>query len=188
MYRINFYPEFAENRLRGRRNAARRTAVLALVTVEVLLAFSLALSGVLLNEQARTLRTAIERLSSRVESTPSAHPEIALAGEVLELRAGRVDWSPALAAIATNVGTSMRLERVSGSAAWRKSPATLSIEGRVDRDRTSVEDVSAFMEALREDRRIARVFPSVTLGVLKGGSDSEFEISCRATPAGRDGG
>jgi hypothetical protein len=97
---------------------------------------------------------------------------------MLTIRGTRIDWSPKLAALGEGIGPSLLLDRIAGQMAAEKRSAQLELTGDVRGKSAELEDVSAFIEALRSDGRVSVDFPHIELGTLKGGGEKSFRLTC----------
>lgn len=183
MYRINLYPEAEERRREGQRRVGRTLLVSLLIGLEVVLLLLVGLSGVLLREQASTLRAEVERLSARAARVSQPSPELETSREILAARVVRIDWSPKLAALRRAIAPSLLLTEMSAQVGEKGRPTRLELSGTVRAGGGQMEPVSGFLESLRNDPSVADDFPVIKLGTLEGGGSSRFEIVCEAAPA-----
>jgi hypothetical protein len=178
MYRINLHPEFAENRRSARQAAARTAFAVGLLGGEAILLVSFVVSGILLREQASTLRAALPRLRAQVSVGEAPNPDVDLARMILQTRRERIDWSPKLAALSERLPPSLILREVRGETETRRSPGRCRIEGQIRSSGAGLEAVTVFLERLRLDSRFSADFPRIELGRIRGTESDEFEIAC----------
>jgi hypothetical protein len=178
MYRISLYPEFGEKRRQVKRRTLHTALFGILIGVETLLVGALVVSALLLGEQANVMREGYQRLASRVQGSGGPRPELAVAREMLFVRANRIDWSPKLAALSERIPPSLILKDVNGHSAAQRSAPQLEMTGEVHSG-VMLEQVSRFIQQLSEDPRMTTTFPSITLGTIGGGGVEEFQVVCK---------
>lgn len=182
MYRINLYPEAGERRRENHRRLGRTLLVGLVIGLEVVLLLLVGLSGLLLREQAFTLRAEVERLSARAARGSQPSPDLEVSRELLASRAARIDWSPKLAALKRAIAPSLLLTEVTAQVGEKGRPTRFELSGRIRAGEGEMEPVSGFLESLRKDPSLADDFPVIKLGTLEGGGASRFQIVCEAAP------
>lgn len=178
MYRVNLYPEAAEQRRQARARLRRTLLVSVLVGLELVLVLLVGLSGVLLREQARTLRVEVNRLSTRALKAEQPDPVMETARDLLANRAARIDWSPKLETLAHTIGPSLVLTEVTAQMGEKGRPTRFELSGSVRPGASEMGPVTLFLESLRNERSLADDFPVIKLGVLEGVGSSRFQIRC----------
>ena len=178
MYRINLYPEYRESRRAQRRKAASTAVLFSLLGIEILLVGALVLSDSLLREQVTSLRSELPQLQERVAGMGHDTAELDFAMDILDVRAGRVDWSPKFSALAEHIDGSLVLLEMSGRTPRSGDNTKLEVNGDYMGKGTNLTTVSAYLDLLREDARLNGDFMSITLGNIRGGGSGEFDIVC----------
>jgi len=178
MYRINLYPEYVERRHVARWRMGRTALVTAVLAFEFILVIALLITGLLLKEQADGLRVEIGRLSQRVDAASGQRPEIDVAMRMMQLRLGRIDWSPKLASVSQQIDWTLRLTELMGQTEGRGRRAGLELKGVIRTGGAEMQPVSLFMDAIRNDPRISVDFPVVKLGNLEGAGSARFQVLC----------
>ena len=184
MYKINLHREYFEKRRQARAQALGTGLAAGVVGIAILLIGTLAVSAVLLREQARSLREEKVRLTNQVQALATPRPEIETARQILELRQSRVDWSPKLTGISERIDRSLMILDLTGQAAQGGRPSELAMTGMVRYGAGQMEAVARFMEALRADPRIKSDFPEVKLGTLEGADTGKFQVVCGSMGGG----
>jgi hypothetical protein len=182
MYRINLFPEALEKRKEGRRRVGRTLIVSALIGLEAVLLLLVGLSGLLLREQASSLRADVERLATRSSRVSQPSPELEITRAMLSTRAGRIDWSPKLAALPRAIDASLLLTEVTAQTGEKGRPTRLEITGSIRSEGGGMEPVSRFLESLRSDPFLADDFPVIKLGTIEGEGAGRFQILCESVP------
>jgi hypothetical protein len=180
MYKISFYQEYHAKRAAGRRALLGFTLACLLLGVALLQAAALFVSGHLLGEQVQALQASLPRLSSAQVAESEAAPEVQIARELLQVRSQRLDWTPKLAALSERILPSLRILQLEGRPRQKDSPALLELTGEIRASSAQLEAVSAFIQALQEDPRLAEDFPVIKLGNLQEGPASRFLVSCES--------
>jgi hypothetical protein len=180
MYRINLYPEHLEKRREVRRGVARTSLFTAILGVEFLLVASLGLTGLLIREQADTLRGEAAELSQRAERGPTDEPELAVGREILRLREERIEWAPKLAVLSRSIDRRLRLSELEGRIGIRRQTPSLELKGEI-LPGGSMQTVFGFVDELQSDSWISEDFPEIKLGNLEGGGASRFLLVCEPT-------
>lgn len=179
MYKINLYPEYEGRRRAAKKRAAATAALLGLLGIEMLMVGALILSDTLLRDQARTLQAEMPQLTMTLQTASRERPELDLALELLGVRSSRVDWTPMLAAVAENGDRKLVFAEISGEAANKHRTARLSINGEVLGKGEHLEQVSAYLERLRNDERLSAVFDDIALDNIHGDGSGEFDLVCQ---------
>jgi len=178
VYRINLYPEYVERRRVARERVGRTALVTIVVALELVLVVALAITGLLLREQAGGLGSEVERLQQQIDRVSGQRPEMDIALQMLEIRRGRIDWSPKLASLSQQIGGSLRLTELTGQTKGRGHDTSLELLGVIRTGGADMQPVSVFIDSLRADPRIGADFPSVRLGNLEGGGSARFQVLC----------
>ncbi|MBM3285861.1 MAG: hypothetical protein FJY88_00700 [Candidatus Eisenbacteria bacterium] len=187
-YRLNFYRDYHLRRRLARRRTYWTAAVTVLIGIEVVIVGVLVLSSVLLGQQVDALRGEISRVSLRTQDLSVATPEAETARALLEIRRGRIDWSPKLTAVSSCIDRQLRLESLVGQVSEKGRPPRLVLGGVIRSGGDQAAPVSRFMEAMRRDPSIAADLPEVRLGAMDASDagESRFQIVCE-TRGGGDG-
>ncbi len=179
MYRINLHPEFEAGKAATRQRAVLTGLAVALLGAEALLVGGLLLSASLLDERVEAAREATSRLEARLQERPALPArDLALGRAILQVRSGRIDWSPKLAAVGERIGPQLVLEELKGRAAGTRAGAELEMTGRFRSSGNDFEAADRFVGELRQDERFAGVFPRCDLQNV-GGRGSGFTVVCR---------
>jgi Tfp pilus assembly protein PilN len=179
MYRINLYPEYQEKRRRGGRRMLRTGLLTVLVAAETVLVVALVISGTLLGERAGQLKAEIARLTGEASGGAAPPAEMNTAVELLEIRRGRLDWAPMLAAIADTIDPRLILTSISARTAGRQGNPRLEVTGTLRGASPDMQAVPRFMDALRVAPPIRESLPEVQLGTMEGGAEGRFTIVCQ---------
>jgi uncharacterized small protein (DUF1192 family) len=186
MYRINLYPEFVQKRAQRRRRLLRTTLVAVVTALDAALVVTLVMTGVLLAERTSRLKDEVARLDAALQRASQPQPAADAARELLEIRRGRLDWTPKLAACGEAIDSMLLLTGMDARSAGRGGEARLEVTGLLCGTPPDVQAVPRYMEALRADPRIRENFSEVQLGTMEGGADGRFRISCQ-TPRKSEG-
>jgi len=178
MYKISLYPEFHLKKQRAKLSLLRTTLLITLLGLELSLVGSLIMSAALLREQASNLEHVVASLTTYAQEVGQADAALDVAQAMLTIRGTRIDWSPKLAALGEKVGSDLLLEQVTGNIAGDRRPAQFELTGGAQGNAAQLEDVSAFIEALRSDSRVVVDFPKIKLGTLKGEGEGNFHLTC----------
>ena len=178
MYRINLYPEYVERRRVARERVGRTALVTAVVALELVLVVALAITGLLLREQVGGLRSEVERLQQQINRVSVQRPEIDVAVQMMEIRRGRIDWSPKLASLSQKIGRSLRLTELTGQTKGRGRDTSLELLGVIRTGGADMQPVTVFIDSLRGDPWMGADFPFVRLGNLEGGGSTRFQVLC----------
>jgi hypothetical protein len=184
VYRINLHPEFAERRRAAKQRRVEFFWVVVLLAMAVILVSTTVMNTIVLDEQTRSLDESLPRLSQMVDSLSATQPEVSLARELIAVRERRVDWSPQLAAVSQEIPNSLTLSRVSGRTATQSQPARFILEGEVRSGKNPLNEVSAFVDSLRNDQRVVRNFPAIKVGRIKERDSGQFELICESVEGG----
>jgi hypothetical protein len=139
---------------------------------------ALFVSGNLLRERVETMSGDLPQYRQEVQQQVQSHPELDLATTLLDIRKRRSDWSPMLAGLADHCGRDMVLDEIEATTSNDKDRAMLVISGAMNREDTSLEEVSAFMASLRDDPRFNHDFDEIELGNIRGGGSGDFQVVC----------
>lgn len=182
MYKINLNKGYFERRRASRLRTFRTGALAVLLTVEVVLVFTLIVSSLLLGEQASSLRAEVGRLSALVDGEASASPAelMHMARQIIHIRNSRIDWSPKLASVSDVIDNKVRLVQVVGQVAQKNGPARLSLSGVTEGAGDEMEAVTDFMKTLRTSNSIASDFPNIRLEAIEGTRSGRFRVVCDA--------
>lgn len=178
MYRINLHPEYEERRRRTRQGLLQTVLFSVLLGCQLLLVGSLILSAVLLDEQVGILTSAVPRLERSVADTIDAGRDRHLARQLFQVRDQRIEWSPILVAMAEVIPDSLEVVSIEGVSATPKDPASLLIRGHGDEPRARLDQVTRFIEGLRQDPRVVDRFSDIRLGTIKGDEAGQFQVIC----------
>lgn len=178
MYRINLYPDYGQSRRRQHRRTALTAGLMFMLGLEIVMVGALVLSGNLLGERARDLSADMPAFLANIQEQTRQNPEMELVRSLLELRQNRIDWTPMMAALAESCGPDMVLYEISGRSHDENDLPLLSISGLVEKEQTSLETVSSFLERIRDDDRIADSFEEIEVGNIRGGGSGEFDVIC----------
>jgi hypothetical protein len=164
-----------------------RTGLLTvLVALEAVLVVALIITGTLLGERAAQLKAEVARLTREASGGAAPPAEMNAALALLEVRQGRIDWTPKLAAIADTIDPMLIVTTMSGRSAGRQGSARLEVTGLLRDTVLGMQAVPRFMDALRASAPIHETLPDVQLGTMEGGTEGRFTIVCQA-PAKPEG-
>lgn len=180
MYKLNLYPEYELKRARRRRSTVLTGVLTAVACLQVGLLASQALNAGTAGRQADLVFRDLPRLEQMIEAEKQPSPEIQVARELIELRRGRVDWTPALAAISRAADRSLTLTKLVGDAGREPGETELTITGETRTVEGQLETIGVLMDRLRGDEGFRSVLASVSLGKVESGRAGEFEVECRA--------
>lgn len=177
MFRINLYTEREEKRRLARRKAAQTALIAGILGVNALLVAALGFGASLLQERRDALTGEISRLEAMVERGNRDNGALETARELYELRRTRVEWSPLLAGLSDALPQALVLGEIQGQVGRNRMRAHLEITGVTRNGESDLGEVSAFVNALRDDPRVTGGFPVVTLGSIRSGS-GDFQVYC----------
>jgi Tfp pilus assembly protein PilN len=178
VYRINLYPEYVERRRVVRQRVGRTALVTVVVALELVLVVALVITGLLLREQAEGLRSDVASLRQQMNRASVQRPEMDVALQMLEIRQGRIDWSPKLASLSQQINRSLRLMELTGQTQAKGRDQILEIAGMIRGGGSDMQPVSVFIDSLRADPRISADFPFVRLGNVGGDGSTRFQVLC----------
>lgn len=181
-YRINLYPEYFERRRAARTRLWFTSLLATLAGVGILLIAALFVSAYLLQERCASLEGEIQRLSEQVAHESRPGPELEVARQMLDLRRKRLDWSPKLAALSRRIGSSVKLQEVTGETARKGQPTRLELVGVTAGEGIRMEPVQTFIDGLRADPAMTEDFANIKLENVKGGGSGRFQIVCLPQP------
>ena len=180
MYRINLYPEYVIRRKQMRVRTARLALQSTLMGTVLLLIGSLTLSALLLHERTASFDRRISAQTRLLGEHNEQERILALANEIVDIRSARIDWSPKLAALGESIDRNLKLVDLQGNAPDRGKNPRFEVWGEALKDDVQVGVFSSFVEVLRKDQRIIGDFPGLSLGGIKDGKHTRFQII--ATP------
>jgi hypothetical protein len=97
---------------------------------------------------------------------------------MLEIRQGRIDWSPKLVSLSEQIDRSLRLMDLKGQMKTKGRDSALEIGGVIRGRGSDMQPVSVFIDSLRADPRISADFPFIRLGNVGGDGSTRFQVLC----------
>jgi hypothetical protein len=183
MFKVNLYTEREEKRQRARKQAMTTAAISGILGVNAVLVGSLILGATLLEDRRHTLGEEVTRLQAIADQTGTKAPGLELTRELFQLRQERVEWSPLLASIAENIPSSLLLDAVQGQTTHGRVQSHFDMSGVGRGGTVAMADVSGFVNHLRDDPRVNKAFPDVSLGSVRS-ETGEFQVVCEQ-PVGK---
>jgi len=179
MYRINLYRE-RETRGQERRRGILRAGLFGVVLgLEVVLVGFLVVSGLLIGEKSKAVESSLANIRSRIEATEES-PELRASRTLVHARVQRIDWATVLDAVARSIPDDVTLKTLEGGFQHvaNQRPG-LDLEGGITDNRRQLESVVAFVDSLRAEPRLTRVFPRIDLETVETERTKIFRIVCR---------